>query len=71
MLLYFSPIDPNAQAPPTPDPDVAADVPRISIEEMLQDLSIADDNRSHDQESSQNAVTVTDTSGDVIMGTEI
>ena len=67
--LTCSPIDPKAQAPPTQDPDVAADVPRIGIEEMLQDLSIADDSRSHDQESSQNAIT--DTSGDVIMRTDI
>ena len=35
------------EAPPIPDPEVAADVPRISIEEMLQDLTISDD-KSHD-----------------------
>jgi hypothetical protein len=61
-----SPIDPKAQAPPSQDPDVAADVPRIGIEEMLQDLSITDDNG----ESGHNARTVTDSSGDVIMGTD-
>ena len=72
MLLNFAslnPSDPKAQVPPTQDPDVAADAPHIGIEEMLQDLTINDDSRSHDHESSRNAMTVTDSSGDVIMGT--
>ena len=45
-------VDPKAQAPPIQDPDAAVDVPRIGIEEMLQDLSITDDSRTHDHESS-------------------
>ena len=58
------------EAPPIPDPEVAADFPRISIEEMLQDLTISDD-KSRDyhvmtgQDPSRQLV---DSSGDVVMG---
>ena len=71
MLINFAslnPSDPKARVLPTQDPDVAADAPHIDIEEMLQDLTINDDSRSHDHESSHNSIT--DSSGDVIMGTD-
>ena len=55
------------EAPPLPDSDVAADVPRIGLEEMLQDLTISDD-RSHVQP--ELAGQQVDSSGDVVMGTD-
>ena len=70
LLLYFvtlNPVEPKAQAPPIQDPDIAADVPCIGIEEMLQDLTITDDSRSHDHKSGHNRV---DSGGDVIMRAE-
>ena len=60
-------LDPKVEAPPLPDSDVAADVPRIGLEEMLQDLTISDD-RSHDQR--ELAGQQVDSSGDVVMGTD-
>ena len=66
-LLYY--VDPKAQAPTIPDPDVATDVPCIMIEEMLQDLTISDD-RSHDSHVLAGADHQVDSSGDVVMGTE-
>ena len=59
-------IDPKLEAPPTRDPDVAEDVPRIGIEEMLQELTISDD-KSHDSHVMAGHV---DSGGDVVMGSE-
>ena len=70
MTAARNPTDPKVQAPPIPDSDLSADVPRIDIEEMLKDLTINDDgthSRSHDLDSTHSVKI--DSSGDVIMGT--